>query len=123
MARGLIGLGEGLTPSGDDFAGGMLFALRRIRAAYPGKLPGDDEPFARLLEGSRHETNAISFALLEDLAAGEGADPLHGLVASLLEGKPEETVACLPRVLAIGHNSGHDLLAGVLTGMLSLLNA
>ncbi len=124
VASQLISLGEGLTPSGDDFVGGMLFALRRVQAAYPTAFLWKDEPFARLLEDSRQGTNRISYALLEDLAAGEGAEPLHDLIASLLKGHPEEAVRVyLPRVLGIGHSSGHDLLAGALVGMLSLLHA
>jgi hypothetical protein len=31
----LVGLGPGLTPSGDDYLGGLLFTARYLRAAYP----------------------------------------------------------------------------------------
>jgi hypothetical protein len=34
-ADALIGLGAGLTPSGDDFLGGLLFAVKILQAAYP----------------------------------------------------------------------------------------
>ncbi len=32
-ANALVGLGEGLTPSGDDFLGGLLFCVNTIQTA------------------------------------------------------------------------------------------
>ena len=46
-------------------------------------------------------------------------EPLHDVVNSLLTGQDSESLmARVTRLLKIGHTSGWDILAGVLTGML-----
>ncbi|MEO7753545.1 MAG: DUF2877 domain-containing protein [Terracoccus sp.] len=113
--RGLVGVGRGLTPSGDDALCGILLtlgalddlraqrALGVVRAAVRDVLP---------------RTTSLSAALL--LAAGLGyAVPDVVRLVTLLVGAPRvgEDPADLDdlvgRVLAIGHSSGRDLLSGV----------
>ena len=95
-AEGLIGLGPGLTPSGDDYLGGMLIALRLLgRRSQADALWGWLEP--RL----RSRTSAISAAHLVAAAAGEGHEALH----EALLGDPT-------RLGSVGHCSGWDALAG-----------
>ena len=107
--RALLGLGPGFTPSGDDYVGGMLFAWRLLGA--------DDAGIAELVADARERTHPISARLLADLAAGEGWAPLHDLAAALGRDGRSATEAAR-RVVAIGHSSGWDLLAGMLTALL-----
>lgn len=105
-AQALIGLGPGLTPSGDDYLGGVLIALHQL----------DREKQARglwrWLEPRLARTSAISGAHLAAAAAGEGHEALHACLQALFS-----AVTDWPRVLAeltnVGHTSGWDSLAGL----------
>lgn len=77
----LIGLGPGLTPSGDDFVGGLLFALHVLRNTYP-----SSSWIQLLVEPYFDKTNLISFTLLRDLAHGHALEPLHRIANGLLGG-------------------------------------
>lgn len=117
----LIGLGQGLTPSGDDFIGGLLFAQWYLYKAYPETITWDQRAVDDLIEYARTRTNVISHAILRDHASGKGAEPLHNLVTALLQGKaPDELAAHIRALLAIGSTSGWDMLVGVMTSMLLL---
>ena len=120
-SRALIGLGQGLTPSGDDFIGGMLFAVRYLKDSFPGSIDWNQATIDDLLASARDETNAISYTILCDHAAGQSIDALHDLLNTLLiEKKSDELVALAQRVVNLGNTSGWDMLAGALTGMLSI---
>jgi hypothetical protein len=119
MGKELVGLGPGLTPSGDDFLGGLLFAARSLKTAYPGDFLWEERPITDLIEWARKQTHSISHSILSDLALGHGPEPLHDVVASLLKGEDlGDVMAGVTRLLRIGHTSGWDILAGVLAGML-----
>jgi hypothetical protein len=118
LAEKLIGLGAGLTPSGDDFLGGMLFALNRLQSAYPESNFTNwnvaPEPF-------RRRTHLISYTILNDLANGHAVAPLHALMNGLLMDEPAENLhACLAGLTSIGHSTGWDMLAGFMTGLISI---
>lgn len=115
----LVGLGPGLTPSGDDYLGGLLFTAHCLKAAYPTKFSWGIEPILDFLHRARPLTNRISHTVLFDLAHGHGPEPLHDLVNSFLEAETAERLRCsVDRLTGIGHTSGWDMLAGALTGML-----
>jgi len=107
QAEILIGLGPGLTPSGDDFLGGVLVALRALG------FPILAERFAaEILPRARERTHAISYAHLAAAAGGEGSAALHeALVGLLTPGSPDLSMR-LRALDAIGHTSGWDALAG-----------
>lgn len=116
IANALIGLGAGLTPSGDDFLGGLLFAMKNLQSAYP------DSDFINHtipIEIYRSRTHLISFTLLQDLANGYAIEPLHRLINGLLGGKsPERIYPSVSQLVQVGHSTGWDLLTGLLTGSL-----
>ena len=115
-ADALIGLGAGLTPSGDDFLGGLLFATTVLQAAYP------DSNFIQHsipLETYHSRTHLISFTLLQDLANGQAIAPLHHLINGLLSGEALESIyPFVSQLTQIGHSTGWDMLTGLLTGMI-----
>ena len=139
--RGLVGVGRGLTPSGDDALCGVLLTLAAV-----------DAPEARharaavvaAVRSALSRTTSLSAALL--VAAGEGyAVPDVARLVTLVAGagsigrndRPEPVPGggsrgsvrplgpsadptdltsltdLVGRVLAIGHSSGRDLLSGV----------
>ena len=105
-AQALIGLGPGLTPSGDDYLGGVLIALHQF-----GRKP-QAQSLWRWLKPRLGRTSDISGAHLEAAAAGEGHEALHRCIEALCAAAPgwDDALAALDRV---GHCSGWDSLAGV----------
>ena len=102
--RGLLGLGPGLTPSGDDILGGTMVALCAIR-----KKEAAAVLYAAIKKLPQH-TNTISLAHLELAAQGEGAEALHLFISSLLEG--QFSINAARRLGAVGHSSGWDMALG-----------
>jgi len=104
----LIGLGPGLTPSGDDFLGGVLIALRAFG------WPDVSDTMGRwLLRRANTRTHAISYAHLRCAADGAGAAVLHDALAALMSPGAPGLGARLDAVAAMGHSSGWDALAGM----------
>jgi hypothetical protein len=113
-ATELVGLGEGLTPSGDDFLGAFLFTLRVPDPApqAPGRI--DWQWVEAWLRRVQPLTNKISYAVLVDHAHGEAAAPLFALLHAAQAGSSRlQLVQLAGRVAEIGHSSGWDLLGGV----------
>jgi hypothetical protein len=120
-ADDLIGLGEGLTPSGDDFVGALLYWLARVREHRAGFLSLDLEVVEDFLRRSRPRTNEISHVLLADHARGHASDALQEFVDGLLTGQEGESLARdAARLTRIGHSTGWDLLAGVVAGAMAI---
>ena len=118
-AKALVGLGEGFTPSGDDFLGGLLFCIHTIQQLYPGFIDFDSSKRASFIESVKQRTHLISFTLLKDLVNGQAVEPLHQWIQAVLSDQPLANI-CQPssRLTQIGHSTGWDLLAGMLTGLL-----
>ena len=110
VATRLIGLGPGLTPSGDDVLVGIeaaLHALARPSAGFLAPALGDVD----------ERTTALAATLLRHAAAGEFAERLHILLAALLGSDDESIPAAIDRAVAWGATSGSDCLLGVLIGL------
>jgi hypothetical protein len=117
-ADALIGLGAGLTPSGDDFLGGMLFCIKALRNAYPDLNFFDP---AIPLENYGLRTHLISFTLLKDLACGYAIAPLHHIINGILKGESSEYIyPFVSQLTQLGHSTGWDLLTGLFTGLLTI---
>lgn len=104
-AAPLIGLGPGLTPSGDDFLAGALIALHCF-----GRAERATQLWAWLAPLVEGHTNSISAAHLAAAAEGEGHEALHACLAAAAAGQDLE--AALAQLSAVGHCSGWDALAG-----------
>jgi hypothetical protein len=117
-ANALVGLGEGLTPSGDDFLGGLLFCVNTIQRLYPGFIYLDSSEQALFIESARRRTHLISFTLLKDLTNGQAIEPLHKLIHTMLSDQRPESIRPASCLTQIGHSTGWDLLTGALTGLL-----
>jgi hypothetical protein len=107
----LLGLGGGLTPSGDDLVGGALFGRLLVADDARWRALGK-----RLAAEATRASHVISAALLADLAAGASFAPLHELAAALAAGDDAAALAAARALAALGHSSGWDMLAGVLIG-------
>ncbi len=109
----LVGLGQGLTPSGDDLLLG-LFAVLNL----PG---GPCEPFRdlgrQIVARAAHCTHAISLCALRAAAEGRVRARVVALLSALTSGERETTLGALRAVLAIGSTSGRDIVAGIVLGI------
>ncbi|MDR2391568.1 MAG: DUF2877 domain-containing protein [Planctomycetota bacterium] len=109
----LIGLGPGLTPSGDDILAGALLTLRVLG------FPGAADRLAGCVLPRLDHTNRISASHLRAAAAGRGAAVFHELLSSAfaLEGVGE----CFARIGRIGHTSGWDTVLGMFAAIDNLV--
>lgn len=120
-AIALLGLGPGLTPSGDDFAGAALFARVIVARAGAGDVAAWRAAADRVLAAAPALTHPISVALLGDLLDGVAHGPLHDLAHALATEAPAGVVAdAAARLIRIGHTSGWDMLAGFVAGAAGL---
>ncbi len=119
-AEPLIGLGQGLTPSGDDFVGALLYTLRRMGEADYGLGRVDPGVLRLFLRQASGRTNAISHTLLSDHAHGHACEALQQLVDACLTGRDSLVIGRLAeRLLRVGHSTGWDLLTGAAAAMVS----
>jgi Protein of unknown function (DUF2877) len=105
----LIGLGPGLTPSGDDFLGGLLVAL-----ALVGRRALRDRLWQALGSAIAERTTDISRAHLAAAAEGLAGAQLHGALNAILRGAGADVEAACAALGRVGHTSGWDALAGAL---------
>lgn len=99
-----IGLGQGLTPSGDDMLLGSMAALHMYCPEWADRLAAGIRP---LLD----RTNDISRSYLELALAGYAATPVLDAAAELGTGGTEAARL----LMTIGHSSGCDILEGLIT--------
>jgi hypothetical protein len=108
----LLGLGPGLTPSGDDLLCGVLVALhatsrRDVATAL----------YAAIAAAAPTATSPLSCAFLR--AAGEGLAfaELHDAITAMLRADPDGITRAITKLARIGHTSGWDALAGAALGL------
>ena len=113
QGRALLGLGPGLTPSGDDFLVGLFAVLNLANSPCHGLRRACDG----ILAVAHARTNAISIAALREAARGRVRDSIQALLRELVGGRPPQLYRALARVLAIGATSGRDMVAGIVCGL------
>ncbi len=116
-AEQLVGLGPGLTPSGDDILAGLLLALRLLGGVIRGGTRAvwlADWLSAAVTSDAGERTTSLSATLLHCAARGQAT----GEVAAVLRGLAgqEPAAPAVTRLLASGHTSGADLAAGLAAG-------
>ncbi|GAA3099625.1 DUF2877 domain-containing protein [Nonomuraea salmonea] len=121
-AERLVGLGPGLTPSGDDVLAGLLVALRHLgRAAGAGRAVWlADWLAATVTYDARTRTTPISATLLHCAARGEASPEVLGVLRGLA-GR-QALAPALRRLHRLGHTSGSDLAQGVAIGARTVLS-
>ncbi len=107
-ATAVIGLGPGLTPSGDDVVAGALAVLALVSRL-------DDATVRAVLDRARTHTTALSTALLEAATKGQLIPQAARLLEAVAAAAPQPQVdARADELFAVGGHSGHDLAAGML---------
>jgi hypothetical protein len=104
--RSLAGLGQGLTPAGDDFILGAIYALRVV---FPHE---QAERIAQsICELATHRTSYLSAAYLKAACKGEAVELWHQLLDALTCCDENVNNGIL-QFRDVGHTSGFDALAG-----------
>ncbi len=114
----LVGLGPGLTPSGDDLLGGIMLALS---TAGLGTLR--DALWLALEPGLDDLTSPISAMHLLAAARGMAIAPVHNLLGAIAEGNETDMLTSLDGIASVGHCSGWDAASGLLIGLEACLAA
>jgi hypothetical protein len=112
--RDLVGLGPGLTPSGDDVLVGalaLLDALAQDHADAGAMRANLAHAVSDIPPGL---TSPLSHCFLRVAAAGHVGERLHAAVSSCVSGDGDAAIAA---VRDIGHSSGWDMLAGIASAL------
>ena len=113
-ASQLAGLGIGLTPSGDDFVMGAIYATWII---HP---PEIARVLAREIANTAAPlTTSLSAAWLKAAGRGEAGIVWHEFLGALLSNDSLRIQETLNNILAVGETSGADALAGFVAVFLS----
>lgn len=112
-AKQVIGLGNGLTPSGDDVLTGIVAVLMMKDA--PLQIKADTK--RKLLELAQEQTNLISCTTLFQAAEGRVRESLLQLLEALFSSSQEAVCSRLDTVLAIGSSSGSEIAWGILRAL------
>jgi hypothetical protein len=116
---GLLGLGRGLTPAGDDFLCGFLltsFYLRKNAAL----MEYEPDLNHQIVAEAQKKTTALSAALIKCAAIGEGDERLIDALRWITQGEINIAHA-RESLLSYGSSSGVDALAGMLTALFLVL--
>ena len=112
--KSLLGLGPGLTPSGDDFLIGMMLVLHTV---------GEKDLFLKLAKIVKNfaslQTSSISNAHLSAMTDSAQANCLLHELLFALQGKKSIKQALI-RAENFGHSSGKDAIAGIITALFAL---
>jgi hypothetical protein len=114
IASKLAGLGIGLTPSGDDFIMGAIYAAWII---HPPKIA------APLVQGIVNTaaplTTSLSAAWLRSAGEGEAGNVWHEFLDALVSENALRIEERMNNILAVGETSGADALAGLTSVFMS----
>ena len=106
-ARRLIGLGEGLTPAGDDLLVGSLAVARRFRPDFLLDNPGIEQALA---DTARDGTTLVAREFLLEALAGRFSEIV---IALLTAADAPRARAALGDLLELGATSGADTATGM----------
>jgi hypothetical protein len=108
----LVGLGPGLTPSGDDLLGGLMLAL-----TARGELALRDALWDQIVDELNDLTVPVSAMHLTAAAHGQGHEAVHALINCMLASDTAILPEHIDTVAAIGATSGLDAIAGLVIGL------
>lgn len=122
IAASLVGLGSGLTPSGDDVLLGVLAVLRFLTES------GATSPFftmfaAAVVKLAEGNTTDVSLKYLRCAGQGRFSLPLIAGVRSFYEAGHAIDMVNLERLVSTGDTSGSDMLNGIVLGIHGVCDA
>lgn len=134
LAEEIIGLGDGLTPAGDDFLVGLLNSIYyRYKIRGMKKLKPAWDKLSNAVRQVKHRTNAISESFIDYSLAGRFSERAVNLLnfpaAELAEGNfsllglhsdglQDTGSSIFEQFRGWGHNSGFYVLSGLISGLI-----
>jgi hypothetical protein len=115
-AQETIGLGPGVTPSGDDILIGYLAGLWSAAGEDDQRLRFISN-FGKALLSLAKETNEISRTYLYHAVYAQFSSSLINLVNAIGEGNEERLLVASKDAMRVGHSSGMDSVTGLLIGL------
>lgn len=109
--KGLIGLGPGLTPTGDDVLLGFLSVVNTCDDFYPVRKAFNDEILANL-----KYTSDISASFLKMATENHYHEYVQNVLFSMAFGMPENVLISVKKLQKIGATSGTDIATGIYLG-------
>ncbi|MCA9765330.1 MAG: DUF2877 domain-containing protein [Carnobacterium sp.] len=117
-AKKLIGLGQGLTPSGDDFLVGLLLAFSTSNTTFFNQEKWREQ----IVKEAKSHTNIISYSAIKYAASGQTRETIALFIETLDAKENDEQVKlALANVMKIGSSSGTEMAWGILNGLTLLL--
>jgi hypothetical protein len=116
-AERMVGLGIGLTPSGDNMINGLLLALRLLGGAISGGTRAvwlADWLGAAVTSDASRRTTSLGATLLHCAARGQAAEEVAAVLRGLAGQEPLNPA--LRQLLAPGYPQGADLAWGLVAG-------
>ncbi|CQR47300.1 hypothetical protein BN1058_01609 [Paraliobacillus sp. PM-2] len=113
--KGFIGLGIGLTPSGDDFLTGLLTVLQAYDGYPISEIMSERQAWLDLIKS---RTTTVSYYMLKHCLQGSTNEGLRQIIIKAENVSKKD----MEQVLSIGSTSGTDMLVGVVTGYRMIRN-
>jgi hypothetical protein len=107
VAKQLAGLGVGLTPAGDDFIMGAMYATWIIHPLNVASVIAEE-----ITKTAAALTTSLSAAWLRSAGRGEAGILWHQFFDALIAFEPSQIQAVIDKILAVGETSGADALMG-----------
>ena len=106
-AKQLAGLGQGLTPAGDDFILGAVYAAWIIHPADVARVLAEE-----IANTAAPLTTSLSAAWLRSAGKGEAGILWHEFFDALIASDGARIQEAMDKILVVGETSGADALAG-----------
>lgn len=119
-AKMLLGLGDGLTPSGDDFLAGLLFAVHFVQKVFARKCDVLPIIIHAMCENMEERTNRISRHFLRCAADGQWGRVTEDFMVALFKSSAQhndELYRTVDKKLSYGATSGMDEIFGIMFGV------
>ena len=110
----IIGLGNGLTPAGDDFISGFISVLNLIQES---KVSLTLQQIKEILKNNELSTTELSLTMIRASLEGRISENLKDLIGGLVDSEDLHLVHKIEQVFSIGSSSGTDLSIGVVIGL------
>lgn len=108
VVKSMKGVGFGLTPSGDDFNCGLLYALNYIKKT----ITDDISKILNQCYKNSLGTNLISNTFLKFAYLNKFYNNFHKLLIALTQNNENEISFQADKIIGSGHTSGSDMLTG-----------
>lgn len=118
---GLLGVGQGLTPSGDDFLLGFLCGLRNIGVEHC--LAASEKMIEHLVTNASSRTTTLSAEYIKYGVKGFYHKRIIDFIEAFNMGSESDMMKKADDLMSLGHFSGVDIMTGFAYGGLTALHA